>query len=170
MSEVKEGTDFEKIYDRFLMVINDYHLNNLAKTNYSAFLKFLEGLLINSIDLFNGVLTDLSYEKVEVEEVVTLDNGEQKTITRTKTRFKNELSSKEISILAMICVYCWMENKVLDVSQFELHLDTKSFNVKSEQANLKQKESVLNDIREKYQHEIVEYQNENIEKLPFFGG
>lgn len=169
MSETK-GTDFEKVYDRFLMVINDYHLNNLAKTNYSAFLKFLEGLLINSIDLFNGVLTDLSYEKVDVEEIVTMDNGEEKTVVTQKTRFVNQLSSKEISILAMICVYCWMENKVLDVTQFELHLDTKSFTVKSEQANLKQKESVLNDIREKYMHEIVEYQNQNIEKLPFFGG
>ena len=169
MSEAR-GTDFEEIYDRFLMVINDYHLNNLAKTNYSAFLKFLKGLLVNSIDLFDGVLTDLSYEDVEIEEVVTDDNGQEKTVIQKKSYFINKLSSKEISILAMICVYRWMENKVLDVSQFELHLDTKSFTVKSEQANLKQKESVLNDIREKYMHEILEYQNQNIEKLPFFGG
>jgi hypothetical protein len=69
----------------------------------------------------------------------------------------------------MICAYRWMENKVLDVTQFELHLDSKSFSVKSEQANLKQKEAVLNDMREKYMHEILEYQNSNIEKLPFFG-
>lgn len=165
-----EGTNFEVIYDRFLLIINDYHLNNLAKTNYSAFLKFLKGLLVNSIDLFNGVLTDLSYEEVDVPQVVTTDSGEEQVIHVTETRFVNQLSSKEISILAMICAYRWMENKVLDVTQFELHLDSKSFSVKSEQANLKQKEAVLNDMREKYMHEIVEYQNENIEKLPFFGG
>lgn len=164
------GTNFEEVYDRFLIIINDYHLNNLAKTNYSAFLKFLKGLLINSIDLFNGVLTDLSWEDVEESSIVTTDDGDEKNIKIKSTYFKNKLSSKEISILAMICVYRWMENKVLDVSQFELHLDSKSFSVKSEQANLKQKESVLNDIREKYMHEILEYQNENIEKLPFFGG
>lgn len=164
-----EGTNFEVIYDRFLLIINDYHLNNLAKTNYSAFLKFLKGLLVNSIDLFNGVLTDLSYEEVDVPQVVTTDSGEEQVIHVTETRFVNQLSSKEISILAMICAYRWMENKVLDVTQFELHLDSKSFSVKSEQANLKQKEAVLNDMREKYMHEILEYQNSNIEKLPFFG-
>ena len=164
------GTNFEEIYDRFLIVINDYHLNKLAKTNYSAFLKFLKGLLINSIDLFNGVLTDLSYEDVEETKIVTKDNGQEEEVKVKSTYFVNKLSSKEISILAMICVYRWMENKVLDVSQFELHIDSKSFSVKSEQANLKQKEAVLNDIREKYMHEIVEYQNENIDKLPFFGG
>lgn len=164
-----EGTNFEVIYDRFLLIINDYHLNNLAKTNYSAFLKFLKGLLVNSIDLFNGVLTDLSYEEVDVPQVVTTDSGEERVIHVTETRFINQLSSKEISILAMICAYRWMENKVLDVTQFELHLDSKSFSVKSEQANLKQKEAVLNDMREKYMHEILEYQNSNIEKLPFFG-
>lgn len=164
-----EGTNFEVIYDRFLLIINDYHLNNLAKTNYSAFLKFLKGLLVNSIDLFNGVLTDLSYEEVDVPQVVTTDSGEEQVIHVTETRFVNQLSSKEISILAMICAYRWMENKVLDVTQFELHLDSKSFSVKSEQANLKQKEAVLNDMREKYMHEILEYQNSNIDKLPFFG-
>ena len=164
-----EGTNFEVIYDRFLLIINDYHLNNLAKTNYSAFLKFLKGLLVNSIDLFNGVLTDLSYEEVDVPQVVTTDSGEEQVIYVKETRFINQLSSKEISILAMICAYRWMENKVLDVTQFELHLDSKSFSVKSEQANLKQKEAVLNDMREKYMHEILEYQNSNIEKLPFFG-
>lgn len=164
-----EGTNFETIYDRFLLIINDYHLNNLAKTNYSAFLKFLKGLLVNSIDLFNGVLTDLSYEEVDVPQVITTDSGEEQIIHVTETHFVNQLSSKEISILAMICAYRWMENKVLDVTQFELHLDSKSFSVKSEQANLKQKEAVLNDMREKYMHEILEYQNSNIEKLPFFG-
>jgi hypothetical protein len=164
-----EGTNFEVIYDRFLLIINDYHLNNLAKTNYSAFLKFLKGLLVNSIDLFNGVLTDLSYEEVDVPQVVTTDSGEEQVIHVKETRFINQLSSKEISILAMICAYRWMENKVLDVTQFELHLDSKSFSVKSEQANLKQKEAILNDMREKYMHEILEYQNSNIEKLPFFG-
>lgn len=163
------GTNFEEVYDRFLLIIEDYHLDNLAKTNYSAFLKFLKGLLINSIDLFNGVLTDLSYSDVESTQTVTLDDGTESTITITDTYFDNTLSSKEISILAMICAYRWMERKVLDVRQFELHLDSKSFSVKSEQANLKQKEIVLNDMREKYQHEILEYQNQNIDQLPFFG-
>ncbi len=164
------GTSFEVIYDRFLLIIEDYRLDNLAKTNYSAFLKFLKGLLINSIDLFDGVLTDLSYSEIEETHTVTLDSGETKEITTTTPYFNNTLSSKEISILAMICAYCWMERQVLDVRQFQLHLDSKAFSVKSEQANLKQKEIVLNDMREKYKHEISEYQNQNIDKLPFFGG
>lgn len=164
------GTNFEEVYDRFLLIIEDYHLDNLAKTNYSAFLNFLKGLLVNSIDLFDGVLTDLSYEDVEETQIVTLDDGTESTIITKNPYFVNKLSSKEISILAMICAYCWMERKVLDVRQFELHLDSKSFSVKSEQANLKQKEAVLNDMREKYKHEILEYQNQNIDKIPFFGG
>ena len=96
------GTSFEVIYDRFLLIIEDYRLDNLAKTNYSAFLKFLKGLLINSIDLFDGVLTDLSYSEIEETHTVTLDSGETKEVTTTTPYFNNTLSSKEISILAMI--------------------------------------------------------------------
>ena len=38
------GTNVEQVYDIALITIRDYHLDNLAKADYSAFLKYLQGL------------------------------------------------------------------------------------------------------------------------------
>lgn len=155
------GTPFENIYDRFLMKIQDWKLDKLAIVSKVDFYIFLKGLLINSIDLFNGCLTDLSYE----DKTETVDG-----IQVTNTYFVQTLTSKEQSILSTIVMYSWMEREVNDVRQFSLHLSTRDFEVKSEQANLKQKVAYLNIIGEKYAQEITEYQLQNLNKIPFFGG
>lgn len=141
------GTLFEKVYDRALIIIEDYKLNALANNDYEAFLLHLQGILERSIPYFVPCNTDLSYG-----EMVDPDDGE------TKMAFVNELSTQEINILSSIMVYNWFSNKVNDVTQFQGHLNNKEFKSHSEAANLKEKSEYLDRLREKYSQDITDYQ------------
>ena len=58
------GTNVEKVYDIALITIRDYRLDNLAKADYNAFLKYLQGLLVKGIPEFTGnILGDLTSKK-----------------------------------------------------------------------------------------------------------
>lgn len=142
------GTLFEKVYDRALMVIEDYKLNKLAEQDYEAFLLYLQGTLERSIPDFTSCNTDLSYSEAEDE------NGNM------VMAFDNELSNKEINILSSIMVYNWFSRKVQDVTQFQGHLSNKEFKAHSEANNLKEKSEYLDRLREKYNQDIVDYQVE----------
>ena len=142
------GTLFEKVYDRALIVIEDYKLNKLAEQDYEAFLFYLQGTLERSIPDFTSCNTDLSYNEVEDE------NGNM------VMAFDNELSNKEINILSSIMVYNWFSRKVQDVTQFQGHLSNKEFKAHSEANNLKEKSEYLDRLREKYNQDIVDYQVE----------
>lgn len=142
------GTLFEKVYDRALMVIEDYKLNKLAEQDYEAFLLYLQGTLERSIPDFTSCNTDLSYNEVEDE------NGNM------VMAFDNELSNKEVNILSSIMVYNWFSRKVQDVTQFQGHLSNKEFKAHSEANNLKEKSEYLDRLREKYSQDIVDYQVE----------
>lgn len=148
------GTLFEKVYDRALMIIEDYKLNKLAEQDYEAFLLYLQGILERSIPDFTSCNTDLSYNEVEDE------NGNM------VMAFDKELSNKEINILSSIMVYNWFSRKVQDVTQFQGHLSNKEFKAHSEANNLKEKSEYLDRLREKYNQDIVDYQVEAID--PYF--
>lgn len=148
------GTLFEKVYDRALMIIEDYKLNKLAEQDYEAFLLYLQGTLERSIPDFTSCNTDLSYNEVEDE------NGNM------VMAFDKELSNKEINILSSIMVYNWFSRKVQDVTQFQGHLSNKEFKAHSEANNLKEKSEYLDRLREKYNQDIVDYQVEAID--PYF--
>ena len=62
------GTPFLNIYDRALVVIQDFRLDNLYEMDYKTFILFMKGFLVNGIDLFNGCLVNLDYEDIEEEE------------------------------------------------------------------------------------------------------
>lgn len=145
------GTLFEKVYDRALMVIEDYKLNKLAEQDYEAFLLYLQGTLERSIPDFTSCNTDLSYNEVEDE------NGNM------VMAFDNELSNKEVNILSSIMVYNWFSRKVQDVTQFQGHLSNKEFKAHSEANNLKEKSEYLDRLREKYSQDIVDYQVETMD-------
>lgn len=145
------GTLFEKVYDRALMIIEDYKLNKLAEQDYEAFLLYLQGTLERSIPDFTSCNTDLSYNEFEDE------NGNM------VMAFDKELSNKEINILSSIMVYNWFSRKVQDVTQFQGHLSNKEFKAHSEANNLKEKSEYLDRLREKYNQDIVDYQVEAID-------
>lgn len=159
------GTPFLNIYDRALVVIQDFRLDNLYEMDYKTFILFMKGFLVNGIDLFNGCLVNLDYEDIEEEETIINEDGEEETITVTNSYFLNNLTTKEQSILAMIVVYNWFDRELQDVRQFGLHLTTRSFKVVTENQNFAKRSEHLDKLREKYLQEINNYQIENMDKL-----
>jgi len=132
------ATPFTTVYDRALIVIDDYHLDEVAQTAYQAFLKFWEGVLIFSVPYFDKCQQSLTYN------------------TTTQT-FDSDLTEKEINILAEIMVTSWFEGKVQTVSQFEQKLSNREFKMFSEAQNLKVKSDYLDKLREKYNQDIMQY-------------
>jgi len=145
------ATSFEVVYDRALTTIVDYKLDALAQSDYNNFLLYLQGILMRAIPDFNECFTDLSYD-------VTLETPS----------FTNNLSNKEINILAEIMVYDWFSGKINDVTQFQGHLNNKEFKVHSEAQNLKEKSEYLDRLREKYRQDITDYQLINISNISYF--
>ncbi len=142
------GTSFNTIYDRALMVIDDYHLNELAQTSTTSFIEFWQGILTLSVPLFIQCENDLTYDVA----------GES---------FNSTLTEMEINILSEIMVLNWFEGKTNIVSQFELKLTNREFTTYSESPNLKEKRNYLNRLREKYRQDIEDYQlsPENFERI-----
>ena len=154
---------FKDVLDRcYTTLFTDYKLDNLIKIDEQAFYTFLGGFLVNSIDMFDGCLTDLSYH----EETETDEEGNETTIYV----FDNELTSKEVYILCLGVSLGWYKKSMDDVTQFKLHLSTKNFKSYSEQQNLQRRLERLGAMEEELSEAIQQYQLNNLDKLPFFGG
>lgn len=154
-------TPFTEIYDRALLVIQDYTLDNLAEQDYSAFLTFMKALLRNGVPFFNGCLTSLEYE--DVEETITNEDGEEETVTNTC--FTSDLSEKEQSILAMCVVYEWFKRDVHDARQFRQKLNTRDFKAESSYQSLQKKSEHLDKLREQIYQEVQSYQVDHMDEL-----
>lgn len=150
-------TNFKVIYDRAINRIRDYRLDNLFNRDEEAFYNYMRIKLYDSIDTFNGCLSNLTYTSETISEV-------------TEWYFNDDLSSKEISILAYGLIISWMEQNLLDITQMNLHLSSKDFRSFSEANSIKQKSEVLDKMREDMNREITEYQLKNLTSLSFFGG
>lgn len=157
---------FKNVLDRvYTTLFTDYKLDNLIQIDEQAFYDFLGGFLINSIDMFDGVLNDLSYH--EIEETIEKNNA----LVKVKNYvFDNELTSKEIYILSLGVALGWYKKQLDDVTQFRLHLSNKDFKSYSEQQNLQRRLERLGAMEEDFSEEIQKYQILNIDKLPYFGG
>ena len=154
-------TAFTDIYDRALVVMQDYKLDNLANTNYDAFLIFMKGLLTNGIPFFNCCLNSLDYEDVEEQEIN--QNGEEVTVTNTY--FIADLTRKEISILAMCLVYEWFKRDVNDAAQFRQKLSTRDFKTESSYQSLQKRSEYLDKMKEQIVQEIQNYQVDHMDEL-----
>lgn len=154
---------FKDVLDRcYTTLFTDYKLDNLIKMDEQAFYTFLGGFLVNSIDMFDGCLTDLSYH----QETETDEDGNEIVIYV----FDNELTSKEVYILCLGVSLGWYKKAMDDVTQFKLHLSTKNFKSYSEQQNLQRRLERLGAMEEELSEAIQQYQLNNLDKLPFFGG
>ena len=157
---------FKNILDRvYTTLFTDYKLDNLVQVDEQAFYDFLGGVLVNSIDMFDGCLSDLSYHSIS--RVIEKDN---KFITITDYVFDNELTSKEVYILSLGVALGWYKKQLDDVTQFKLHLSNKDFKSYSEQQNLQRRLERLGAMEEDFSEEVQKYQLSNIDKLPYFGG
>ena len=160
------GTTFLQVYDRAMTQFKDYRLDNLYQMDKDVFYELLRGFLLDSIDDFDGCLTDLSYTKTE--NIIENDDGT--TTTVEEYSFNQELSSKEIKILCLGLAIAWYNNDMLDVTQFRLHLNVREYKTHAESQNLKQRSDVLDKMREELDRNIMEYQISHMDKLPYFGG
>lgn len=157
---------FKNILDRaYTTLFTDYKLDKLVQVDEQAFYDFLGGFLVNSTDIFDSCLTDLSYH--EETRVIKKDN---KLVTVTDYVFDNELTSKEIYILSLGVALGWYKKQLDDVTQFKLHLSNKDFKSYSEQQNLQRRLERLGAMEEDLSEEIQKYQIQNLNKLPYFGG
>lgn len=157
---------FKNILDRvYTTLFTDYKLDNLVQVDEQAFYDFLGGFLVNSIDMFDGCLSDLSYHSIS--RVIEKDN---KFITVTDYVFDNELTSKEVYILSLGVALGWYKKQLDDVTQFKLHLSNKDFKSYSEQQNLQRRLERLGAMEEDFSEEVQKYQLSNMDKLPYFGG
>lgn len=150
-------TNFKVVYDRAINRIRDYRLDNLFNRDEDAFYDYMRVKLYDSIDTFNGCLSDLTYTSETVGNI-------------TEWYFNGDLSSKEISILSYGIVISWMEQNLLDITQMNMHLSTREFKSFSTSVNLKEKSNVLDKMKEDMDREITEYQLKNISAISFFGG
>ena len=157
---------FKNILDRaYTTLFTDYKLDKLVQVDEQAFYDFLGGFLVNSTDIFDSCLTDLSYH--EETRVIEKDN---KFVTVTDYVFDNELTSKEVYILSLGVALGWYRKQLDDVTQFKLHLSNKDFKSYSEQQNLQRRLERLGAMEEDLSEEIQKYQIKNLDKLPYFGG
>lgn len=136
------ATPFTEIYDLSMIIINDYRLNHLYKTDQESFYKYMEGLLIKSIPKFvSDCQTDLGYD-IETSS------------------FNNDLSLIEKDILANFVAITWFESVIQDITQVNLHLQGKDKKNYSEAQNLKEKSEYFDRLREKVRQQICDYQVE----------
>lgn len=148
-------TSFDKPIDAFLIRVQDYRLDNLRNNNINAFIKFLNGLVISSLDLFDSEYVNLDYTDV----------GDEKEETDLSSYyFNNNLPSKVISIIAHIMEYRWVEREINDIRAMNEKLKTRDFTVVNTPQIMQQKQELLDRTREKYLYEIQQYEKENILK------
>lgn len=91
------GTSVDEVYDRALMMIEDYRIDKLATLNPSALSTYLRGLLINGISEFNlnDILGELVLVKKESDttDTTTTTDTTDGTATTTPTTSDNGSST-----------------------------------------------------------------------------
>lgn len=94
------GTSVNEVYDRTLMMIEDYRIDKLATLNPSALSTYLRGLLINGISEFNlnDILGELVLVKKESDTTdttttTTTTDTTDSTATTTPTTSDNDSST-----------------------------------------------------------------------------
>lgn len=172
------GTSFDEPIDRFLMRIQDYRLNKLKTEDESAFIEFLNSLVISSLSLFNSSYVDLSYTKIEKTSDTdnTLSDSEDvnsecdsssdtsSSENMSEYYFNSVIDDDAIGIIAHIMVFRWVEREVNEITAMKEKLKTRDFNIVNTPQIFKTKTDYLNAIREEYLYEIQQYESKQILK------
>ena len=172
------GTSFDEPIEKFLMRIKDYRLDRLRTEDETAFIEFLNSLVISSLSLFNSSYVDLSYTKIEktsdTDDALSDsedDNSEGDSFSDISSSenmseyyFDSVIDNDAIGIIAHIMVFCWVEREVNDITAMNEKLKTRDFNIVNTPQIFKSKTDYLNAIREEYLYEIQQYENKQILK------
>lgn len=132
-------TSFDQIETLALSIIEDYKLSKLLESSYDSFQKFCDGLLFNALPQFTECRQDLSYD-AETRE------------------FGAELTNLEIYILSRYWVIAWWERENNNAAQIALKLGIKNqYSYNSESQNFKEKQNVIDKLREEVDRATQEY-------------
>jgi len=133
-------TTFNEIYDFSLVTIRDYKLDKIYTISITDFENVMLGYMLKAIPNFSDCQKDL-------ENILDIPN---KTFTEL-------LTLTEQVILSNLLVIEWMNSKILDVTQLQLHLNDTDFRHYSEAQNLKAKMDAKEVLREINSQAIVDY-------------
>lgn len=132
-------TSFDQIETLALSIVEDYKLNKLFESGYDNFQKFCDGLLFNALPQFTECRQDLTYN-VETRE------------------FGVDLTNLEIYILSRYWVIAWWERENNNAAQIALKLGIKNqYSYNSESQNFKEKQNVIDKLREEVDRATQEY-------------
>lgn len=133
------ATPFDVVGQRALSVIDDYKLRKLYDISVEAFEQKVDSFIINAVPRFWQSNTSLSYD-AEMRQ------------------FENDLSDQEIQILADYCVITWWEGETNVANQIALKLKVgSSFTYNSEAQNFKEKQNVIDKLREEVDRQTTNY-------------
>lgn len=132
-------TSFDQIETLALSIVEDYKLSKLFESSYDNFQKFCDGLLFNALPQFTECRQDLTYN-VETRE------------------FGVDLTNLEIYILSRYWVIAWWERENNNAAQIALKLGIKNqYSYNSESQNFKEKQNVIDKLREEVDRATQEY-------------
>ena len=132
-------TSFDQIETLALSIVEDYKLNKLFESSYDNFQKFCDGLLFNALPQFTECRQDLTYN-IETRE------------------FDVDLTNLEIYILSRYWVIAWWERENNNAAQIALKLGIKNqYSYNSESQNFKEKQNVIDKLREEVDRATQEY-------------
>jgi len=137
------GTAYSTIFDKFMVRIKDWRLDNLFQASVPDFENYLIGFLDGAVDLFQSC---------------------NQTLTRDDTTklFDNDLTDINIMMLSRLMVEVWLEKEVQDVRQMSLNITDKDFKHYSEAQNLAAKNARWSEVRERNSQALLEYGYRNI--------
>lgn len=140
-------TSFDIVETRALAVIEDYKLKKLFDSSIDGFEKYCDGLLMVAIPQFYECLKSLQY------------NEESRT-------FSEDLDEQEVSILANFFVITWWQRENNNAAQIALKLKSNnSFSFNSEAQNFKEKQNVIDKLREENARQINAYLAANLDSI-----
>ena len=133
------ATSFDVIGERAMSVIDDYKLRKLWNVNIDMFESRIDSFILNAIPRFWQCNWSLAYDA-------------------QSRQFEADLNTMEIQILADYCVITWWEGETNVASQIALKLKTSnSFSFNSESQNFKEKQNVLDKLREEVDRQTTNY-------------
>ena len=133
------ATSFDVIGERAMSVIDDYKLRKLWNVNIDMFESRIDSFILNAIPRFWQCNSSLAYDA-------------------QSRQFEADLNTMEIQIRADYCVITWWEGETNVASQIALKLKTSnSFSFNSESQNFKEKQNVLDKLREEVDRQTTNY-------------
>ena len=132
-------TNFDDIIDVALDVVDDYKLFKLHDQNIENFQAYCDGFLIQGIPQFTDCRQSLDYD------------------AQART-FSSDLTVLEKFILSRYWLIAWWERETNNSAQIALKLGLKNqYSYNSESQNFKEKQNVIDKLREEVSRAIQQY-------------